>query len=85
MFIEPIDPAIYEGSDAHGTLVIHHAIENLIRRYPQHYHWSYKRFKANPELDNVYTLEDEDALEKSRTSPLNKPRKTNMTRTDSAT
>jgi KDO2-lipid IV(A) lauroyltransferase len=34
MFIEPIDPAIYEGSDAHGTLVIHHAIENLIRRYP---------------------------------------------------
>jgi KDO2-lipid IV(A) lauroyltransferase len=22
MFIEPIDPAIYEGSDAHGTLVI---------------------------------------------------------------
>ena len=84
MFIEPIDPAIYEGSDAHGTLVIHHAIENLIRRYPQHYHWSYKRFKANPELDNVYTLEDEDALEKVE-QVREQAKKLNMTRTDSAT
>ena len=30
--------------------------------YPDHYHWSYKRFKANPELDNLYTLNEEDAL-----------------------
>ncbi|MPW44335.1 lipid A biosynthesis acyltransferase [Acinetobacter guerrae] len=64
MFIEPIDPAIYEGSDSHGTLVIHQAIENLIRRYPQHYHWSYKRFKANPMLDNIYKFDESEALER---------------------
>ncbi|CAG69396.1 MULTISPECIES: lysophospholipid acyltransferase family protein [Acinetobacter] len=62
MFIEPMDPAIYQGTDHDGTLVIHHAIEDLIRKYPDHYHWSYKRFKANPELDNLYTLNEEDAL-----------------------
>lgn len=57
-----MDPAIYQGTDHDGTLVIHHAIEDLIRKYPDHYHWSYKRFKANPELDNLYTLNEEDAL-----------------------
>ena len=65
-------------------MVIHHAIENLIRRYPQHYHWSYKRFKANPELDNVYTLEDEAALEKVE-QVREQAKQLNMTRTDSAT
>lgn len=64
MFIEPMDDAIYEGSDSHGTRVIHKAIENLIQRYPEHYHWSYKRFKANPELDHVYTLDDDAAVQK---------------------
>ena len=39
-------------------------IENLIRQYPEHYHWSYKRFKANPELHNVYHLSTDEALAK---------------------
>ena len=63
MFIEPMDEKIYEGTSTDGTTVIHHAIENLIRRYPEHGHWSYKRFKANPELRKIYNLPFEEAVE----------------------
>ncbi|NNH77190.1 lysophospholipid acyltransferase family protein [Acinetobacter sp. ANC 5380] len=62
MHIEPIDERIYQGNANKGTGVILEAIENLIRRYPEHYHWSYKRFKANPELENIYHLNTDEAL-----------------------
>jgi len=62
MHIEPIDDRIYQGNANEGTGVIFEAIENLIRRYPEHYHWSYKRFKANPELENIYHLNTDEAL-----------------------
>ncbi|WP_173910285.1 lysophospholipid acyltransferase family protein [Acinetobacter sp. Marseille-Q1618] len=62
MFIEPMDEQIYQGSANDGTRVIHQALEHLIERFPQHYHWSYKRFKANPQLRNVYTLSNEQAI-----------------------
>ncbi|NNG75720.1 lysophospholipid acyltransferase family protein [Acinetobacter sp. ANC 4277] len=62
MHIEPIDERIYQGNANEGTGVILEAIENLIRRYPEHYHWSYKRFKANPELENIYHLNTDEAL-----------------------
>ncbi|TCB51123.1 lipid A biosynthesis acyltransferase [Acinetobacter sp. ANC 4779] len=62
MHIEALDERIYQGNTNEGTGVIFEAIENLIRRYPEHYHWSYKRFKANPELDQVYHLNTDDAL-----------------------
>ncbi|NNH39579.1 lysophospholipid acyltransferase family protein [Acinetobacter terrae] len=62
MHIEPIDERIYQGNANDGTGVIFEAIENLIRRYPEHYHWSYKRFKANPELENIYHLNTDEAL-----------------------
>ncbi|MDM1248436.1 lysophospholipid acyltransferase family protein [Acinetobacter sp. R933-2] len=64
MFIEPIDEKIYEGTANDGTYVIHQTLEQLIQRYPEHYHWSYKRFKANPELNNVYNLPKEQAITK---------------------
>lgn len=64
MFIEPMDEKIYQGTANDGTLVIHHAIEDLIRRYPEHGHWSYKRFKANPELRDIYDLPFEEAVAK---------------------
>lgn len=60
--IEPIDPEIYEGSATDGTLVIHQAIEDLITRYPEHAHWSYKRFRANPVLHDIYNINHEAAL-----------------------
>ena len=62
MHIEPIDDRIYQGNPNQGTAVILAAIENLIRRYPEHYHWSYKRFKANPALDHLYHLNTDEAL-----------------------
>lgn len=64
MVIEPIDERIYQSSDTEGTRIIHEMIENLIRKYPEHYHWSYKRFKANPQLHNVYNLPTNEALDK---------------------
>lgn len=63
MHIEPMDEKIYEGSADNGTFVIHQAIEQLIQRYPEHYHWSYKRFKANPALDNLYNIDPAEALQ----------------------
>lgn len=62
MFIEPIDPRIYEGSAEDGTLVIHQTLEKLIRQYPEHYHWSYKRFSANPALKKIYDIDENNAL-----------------------
>lgn len=64
MFIEPVDEAIYQGTAEQGTAVIHQMIEQLIQRYPEHYHWSYKRFKAHPELGDIYNLNTAAALEK---------------------
>ena len=63
MHIEPIDEAIYQGSANDGTQIITHAMEQLIRRYPEHYHWSYKRFKANPKTDAIYNLPANQAVE----------------------
>ncbi len=34
----------------------------IIRKYPEHYHWSYKRFKASPETDNIYHLKLDEAV-----------------------
>lgn len=64
MYIEPVSEKIYECSDIEGTTIIHELIEGLIQKYPEHYHWSYKRFKAHPELHDIYTLSEADALAK---------------------
>lgn len=62
MFIEPVNPQIYEGSAEQGTLIIHQTLEQLIQRYPEHYHWSYKRFRANPVLKKIYDIDEQEAL-----------------------
>ncbi|EPG38379.1 lysophospholipid acyltransferase family protein [Acinetobacter colistiniresistens] len=64
MYIEPIDPSIYEGTAEDGTLVIHQTLEQLIQRYPEHYHWSYKRFRAHPDLKQIYDIDENKALAK---------------------
>lgn len=64
--IEPIDEAIYTGTATDGTLVIHRAIECLVQRYPEHAHWSYKRFRAHPDLHDIYNIPKEQALDKIR-------------------
>ena len=67
MHIEAIDARIYEGTAHQGTQVIHHALEDLIRRYPEHYHWSYKRFKANAALGGLYNVPTAEALARIET------------------
>ncbi|WP_109440961.1 lysophospholipid acyltransferase family protein [Acinetobacter haemolyticus] len=62
MFIEPINPQIYQGSAEDGTLIIHQTLEQLIKRHPEHYHWSYKRFSANKELKRIYDIDENEAL-----------------------
>lgn len=66
MYFEPMDEQIYAVSAEQGTRLIHQSIENLIQRYPEHYHWSYKRFKANPELAGIYNLSRDQAMIKIR-------------------
>lgn len=66
MYIEPIDPKIYEGNAENGTLIIHQTLEQLIQRYPEHYHWSYKRFRANPALKKIYDIDEAEALAQVR-------------------
>jgi Kdo2-lipid IVA lauroyltransferase/acyltransferase len=67
MHVEAIDDAIYQGNANDGTAVIHQSIEDLIRRYPTHYHWSYKRFKAHPELRNLYNVPQDEAIQRVNT------------------
>lgn len=62
--IEAVDDAIYNGTATEGTLVIHRAIEGLIQRYPEHAHWSYKRFRAHPDLHDIYDIPKDLALNK---------------------
>lgn len=62
--IEPLDDSIYEGTATSGTVIIHQAIEALVKRYPDHAHWSYKRFRANPELRDIYNIPRVEALQK---------------------
>lgn len=62
--IEAVNNTIYNGTATEGTLVIHRAIEDLIQRYPQHAHWSYKRFRAHPDLHDIYDIPKDLALNK---------------------
>ena len=71
--IESIDPQIYAGSAQDGTLIVHQTLEQLIRRYPEHYHWSYKRFSANPALKKIYDIDETEALAKVAAVRANAP------------
>lgn len=62
--IEAIDEEIYQGDANQGTGIIINTIENLIQRHPEHYHWSYKRFRAHEDLGNIYKLDHDQALSK---------------------
>ena len=73
IFIEEIDSAIYTQTAEQGTEIIHHQLEALIRKDPENYHWSYKRFSANPELHKIYNIPTDKALalvEKVRPSKI---------------
>ena len=74
IFIEEIDSAIYSLNAEQGTEIIHKAIESLITKNPENYHWSYNRFSANPALRKVYNISTDEALalvEKVRNNEIN--------------
>lgn len=62
MHIESVDEAIYQGTANEATAIIHQSLEQLILRYPEHYHWSYKRFRAHPHLHRIYDQPQEKSL-----------------------
>ncbi|MEG0481617.1 MAG: lysophospholipid acyltransferase family protein [Acinetobacter sp.] len=62
MTIEPVDERIYQVNANDGTSIICRQIEKLIQQYPEHYHWSYKRFKAHPQLKKIYNIPHQDAM-----------------------
>ncbi|MBF7687504.1 lysophospholipid acyltransferase family protein [Acinetobacter rathckeae] len=64
LYIQAMPDEIYACNDSQGTKIIHQQIEALIQKYPEHYHWSYKRFKAHPRLHNIYDIAPHDALSK---------------------
>lgn len=62
MVIEPIDEAIYQVDANQGTRIIFKMLEKLIQQSPFHYHWSYKRFKSNPQLRKIYNIPKAEAI-----------------------
>lgn len=62
MTIEPIDESIYQVSANEGTGIIFKHLEQLVQQHPEHYHWSYKRFKANPQLKKIYNIPNHQAM-----------------------
>lgn len=59
--IEALDEKIDQDQGLHA---LHQQLEQLIHRYPEHYHWSFKRFSANPKIENLYDITPQEALEK---------------------
>lgn len=71
--IKAIDEKIYQGDANQGTGIIINTIENLIQRHPEHYHWSYKRFRAHEDLGNIYKLDHDQALSKVNQLRISNP------------
>lgn len=64
LHIEDLAATFQHGDAAEATYQLHQRIEALIRKYPMHYHWSYKRFHAHPLLRGLYDLPMAEALER---------------------
>jgi Kdo2-lipid IVA lauroyltransferase/acyltransferase len=76
MYIDEISSDIYTQTAEQGTETIHQKLEDLIRQNPENYHWSYKRFSANPKLHRIYNMPLQDALilvDEVRQEALTKP------------
>lgn len=62
IYIEKVDDAIKSCNLQESVDALNAAMEQLIRRAPQHYHWTYKRFKVYPLLDQAYYTDEQQAL-----------------------
>jgi KDO2-lipid IV(A) lauroyltransferase len=68
--VDPIDPAIYQRDLQQSVDALNHSIEQLIRRNPAHYHWSYKRFKLVDHLQGYYHVDTAEQAEQIRLAGL---------------
>lgn len=64
MCIESISDEIYSCDANQGTQIILSKLKDLVQLHPEHYHWSYKRFKAHLELGRIYDMDEAQALAK---------------------
>lgn len=62
IYIEKVSDSIKSTSLQESVDTLNASMEQLIRRAPQHYHWTYKRFKADPLLDQAYYADEQQAL-----------------------
>jgi Kdo2-lipid IVA lauroyltransferase/acyltransferase len=47
-------PALYNKDIEISTTAMNQVVEDLIRKYPEHYMWGYKRFRGSNETENLY-------------------------------
>jgi KDO2-lipid IV(A) lauroyltransferase len=53
LHIEPVSETIHDPDTNTATASMNRAIEDVVRRLPGQYQWSYRRFKKRPPGDNV--------------------------------
>ncbi len=46
--IEPVDPAFYDDNVTVATAALNQPIETIVRKNPEQYEWTYKRFRKRP-------------------------------------
>jgi Kdo2-lipid IVA lauroyltransferase/acyltransferase len=56
--VESANPLMLSCDLQQSVDAMNQTMEQLIRRAPEHYHWSYKRFKATPHLGAYYHCDD---------------------------
>ncbi|MFZ5561258.1 MAG: lysophospholipid acyltransferase family protein [Pseudomonadota bacterium] len=54
MYVDEPDPQIYSADLATATAAMNRCVEAVIRRDPAQYQWTYKRFRKNENLPDVY-------------------------------
>lgn len=63
VFIEELPEAISSTDLKTSVDTLNIAVENLIRRNPTQYQWSYKRFKDAPHFNDIYRILDEEVMQ----------------------
>ena len=56
--IQAMDNAIRSRNLQESVDSLNASMAQLITTHPIHYHWNYKRFKANPLLEDIYSIDD---------------------------
>lgn len=55
LVVYPVDDAIANQDPIISATAMNHAIEQVVQRAPEQYHWIYKRFKKQPDGKKIYS------------------------------